>query len=83
MCKNPMEQINANSLKRKLFYSTIFFIRRIDIFVFLPCQIVIPQRLTSNPYIIKNNIQTLLARSVYKQQVHRVLVLNRWTNMKN
>ena len=69
-----MEQINATSLKRKLFYSTIFFIRRIHLCQFPPWQIAVPQRITPNPYIIIKYIQTLLARSVYEQQVYPVLI---------
>ena len=73
-----MEQINATLLKRKLFYSTVFFIRRIVLCQFPPWQIVVPRRITPNPYIIIKDIQTLLARSVYKQQVHPVLILSIW-----
>ena len=72
-----MEQINATSLKRKLFYSTIFFIRRIDLCLFPRWQIAVLRRITPNSYLIKN-IQTLLVRSVCKQQVHRVLILSIW-----
>ena len=73
-----MEQINATSLKRKLFYSTIYFIRRIALCQFPPWQIAVPRRITPTPYIIIKNIKTLLARSLYKQQVHRVLILSIW-----
>ena len=71
-----MEQINATSLKRKLSYSVIFFIWRITLCQFPPWQIVVALRITPNPYIIIKNIQTLLARSVYKQQAHCVFILN-------
>ena len=73
-----MGQINATSLKRKLLDSTVFFIRKIALCQFPPWEIAVPRRITPNPYIIIKNIQTLLARSVYKRQVHRVLILSIW-----
>ena len=66
-----MEEINATSLKLNMFYSTIFFIRRIALCQFPPWKIVVPRRITPNPYIITKNIQNLVARSVLKQEVHR------------
>ena len=77
-----MEQINATSLKRQLFYSTIFFIRRIALCQFRPWQIAVPRRITPNPYIIIKNIETLLAHSVYKQEVHHVLILTIWNKFE-
>ena len=71
-----MEQVNATLLKWKLFYSTVFFIRRIALCQFPPWQIAVPRQITPNPYIIVKNIQTLLACLVYKQQVHPVLILS-------
>ena len=73
-----MEQVNATSLKRNLFYSTVFFIRKIALCQFRPWQIAVSRRITPNPYIIIKNIQTLLAHWVYKQQVYRVLILSIW-----
>ena len=70
--QKPMEEVNATSLKRKLFYSTKFFVR------ILPVKLLFSGESPLPPCIIIKNIQTLIACSVYEQQAHRVLVLSVW-----
>ena len=62
--------------KESCFIQLYFFIRRIALCQFPPWKTTVPWRITPNRYIIIKNIQALLARSIYKQQVHRVLILS-------
>ena len=64
--------------KKVVLFNYIFYQENSPMSVFAPWQIAVPRRITPNPYIIIKNIQALLERSVYKQQVHRFLVLSIW-----